>query len=176
VTYTRRFFGDNWLEGILMAITLGIGWLIWFAVVAPKGQTPAKRILNVYIHDRKTGRVASAGQVWLREIGGKYAIPFLLGLVGMAITGTESGYVVLVSLYSLVAAIWVFFDQEHRALWDIVAGTIVRHHRQGFEMSPRTTPGVDMERRLQELDALRGRGILTQDEYEQKRRDVIANF
>ena len=75
-----------------------------------------------------------------------------------------------------MAALWVFFNQEHRALWDILGGTIIRHHPQGLETAPRTVPSPHVERRLQELDALRSRGILTQDEYEQKRRQVIADL
>ena len=58
-TFTRRFFGDNMLEGVLQVCTLFIGWLIWLAIVAPKGQTPAKQLLNIRIHDYRSGEIAS---------------------------------------------------------------------------------------------------------------------
>ena len=79
VTFTRRFFGDSMLESVLQIVTLFIGWLIWFAIVAPGGQTPAKQLLNVYIIDHKSGRLASTRQVWMREIGDKYVAVLLLG-------------------------------------------------------------------------------------------------
>ena len=34
------------VEGLLATITLGIGWLIWAAMTAGSGQTPAKRVLK----------------------------------------------------------------------------------------------------------------------------------
>lgn len=34
------------LDGVLAALTLGIGWWIWFFIVAGRGQTPAKQLLK----------------------------------------------------------------------------------------------------------------------------------
>ena len=37
-----RRLGGYLLEYVLAIVTLGIGWIVWFIVVAPRGQTPAK--------------------------------------------------------------------------------------------------------------------------------------
>src|SRR5687767_5222151 len=109
VTYTRRFFGDFLLEGLLAVLTLGIGWLIWFAIVAPKGQTPAKQLLSVYIHDFDTGQRASAGKVWLREIVWKIVAPFVISIVGAVVLNLdfEDGEN-LGNLFYLAGALFVF--------------------------------------------------------------------
>lgn len=178
VTYTRRFFGDNWLEGILQVITLGIGWLIWFAIVAPKGQTPAKQILGVYIHDYHTGERASAGKVWLREIVWKLGPTLILGaalsLAANSFNGFNFG-----GIYQIIGALWMFGD-ERQALWDKFAGTVVRYHPGGFrapnEAVLEMVDGPRPDRRLQELELLKNRGLVTDDEYQQKRREIISQI
>ena len=130
LSYSQRFWGDFILEGILFLITLGIGWLIWLAIVAPRGQTPAKQLLKVYIHDSKTGDRATAWKVWLRDGVCKHGIEALIGLVLVGISG--SWYLWNYSaLYSAVGALWIF-KESRRALWDHLAGTIVRYHPYGF--------------------------------------------
>ena len=37
-----RRLGGYLLEYVLAIVTLGIGWIVWFIVVAPRGQTLAK--------------------------------------------------------------------------------------------------------------------------------------
>ncbi|MFM8380711.1 MAG: hypothetical protein ACKOA6_01785, partial [Actinomycetota bacterium] len=37
------------LEAVLQTVTLGIGWLIWAAIVAGNGQTPAKQLLRMRV-------------------------------------------------------------------------------------------------------------------------------
>jgi hypothetical protein len=183
VTYTRRFFGDNWLESLLQIVTLGIGWLIWLAIVAPKGQTPAKQILNVYIHDFKTGQRATAGKVWLRDVVWKAGPPFAIAFgVGFAVAvGWLSDDAEQLSnlggLYVLVGALWIF-GEERRTLWDRLSGTVVRYHPGGFkEFDPivlQTFGDSRPDRRLQELELLRSRGLITDVEYQEKRQSIIA--
>jgi uncharacterized RDD family membrane protein YckC len=140
VSYGRRFWGDFVLEGILFVITLGIGWLIWLAIVAPRGQTPAKQLLNVYIHDSKTGERATAGKVWLREGVCKNGIEVLISLVLVGVSGSwdASNYG---ALYSAVGALWIF-SEARRALWDHLAGTIVRYHPYGLVDLKATVAGL----------------------------------
>jgi uncharacterized RDD family membrane protein YckC len=177
-TFTRRFFGDDMLESVLQVCTLGIGWLIWLAIVAPKGQTPAKQLLNIRIHDYRTGEIASAGQVWIREVGVKLVLPLAIYLTLWAAIseGTGNG---ISSLYGLVVGIALIANDERRALWDYIAGTIVRYHPGGKVGRvdaglQATTEAGYRERRLQELELLHRRGILNDDEYRVRRAQIIA--
>ena len=43
-TQGRRLAGFI-LDALLFIFTLGLGWLIWFLVIAGRGQTPAKQII-----------------------------------------------------------------------------------------------------------------------------------
>ena len=118
VTYNRRFFGDNLLEGLLIVLTLVVGWLIWLFFTAKTAQTPAKRLLNVYILDSDTGRPVSAGKVWVREILVKLV---LVGLVN-AVTGVAG----------LIDGLWVFFDRNRQTLHDKVVSTVVVYAPAGL--------------------------------------------
>ena len=62
-----RRIGTYFLDLLIGLLTLGIGWLIWLAVVAPAGQTPAMSLLKVRCVTQG-GRTASAGPMWLREL------------------------------------------------------------------------------------------------------------
>jgi uncharacterized RDD family membrane protein YckC len=177
-TFTRRFFGDNVLEGILQILTLGVGWLIWLAIVSRKGQTPAKQLLNIRIHDYRTGRTASATQVWIREVGVKVLLP--LG-VGLALWGSSSleACNAFSSFYTLVVGVALLSSAERRAVWDHVSGTVVRYHPKGVAVPPnhemlRETDAKYLERRLQELELLRSRGVLNADEYRVRRAQIIG--
>jgi hypothetical protein len=128
VTYSRRFFGDLLLENVLFVITLGVGWIIWFVVVAPNGQTPAKKLLHVRIHDYGSGRIAPWWQVWLRELGGKQLLPAVLGIAAVWLTGSAVAGSVS-QTYAFIAAIAVLTsaDVSRRAIWDYLSGTTVRY-------------------------------------------------
>jgi uncharacterized RDD family membrane protein YckC len=130
VSYLRRFWGDDLLEGLLQVCTLGVGWLLWFAIVARHGQTPAKQLLRVRIYDHKTHEVASVGQVWMREVVGKLAVPIILGTAFPILTGSITSaafgqvYGILVGLQLLLAPI----DADERAAWDYIAGTTIKYY------------------------------------------------
>jgi len=177
-TFTRRLFGDNLLESVLQICTLGIGWLIWLAIVAPRGQTPANQLLNIRIHDYESGKIASAGQVWMRDVGVKLLMPIAISLIFWALASEEAGNGIS-SIYGLVVAIALIMNDERRAVWDHIAGTVVRYHpggevfRAGTDLQATTEAG-HRERRLRELDVLHQRGILNDDEYRVRRAQIIA--
>jgi hypothetical protein len=127
VGYPRRLLGDEFLELALIVATLGVGWLIWFAIVARKGQTPAKSLVRVTVHDYGTGGVASVGKMWLREIVGKRLVPVGVGLVGFLVTGSEAAWGAS-EVYTLAAALLVVTTVDRRTIWDYIAGTTVRLH------------------------------------------------
>ena len=201
VTFTRRFFGTNILETLLFIVTLGIGWLIWFAFMASTAQSPAKRMLNVYVIDANTGRAVSPGRMWVRDVLVKI---LLFGFFG-AIFG----------IVGLVDGLFVLFDKSRQSLHDKVVSTIVVYAPQGLPEAMRaqvetyaapampaapaapvtpappatpaapgatiagSTPGApigETAERLRELTRLRDEGIITQEEYEQKRADLARQL
>lgn len=173
VTHNRRFWGDNLLEGVLFLVTLIVGWFIWLAFTAKTSQTPAKRLLDVYVLDVQTGQPISAGRVWVREVLIKW---LLLGAVS-TITSGIAGF---------VNSIWVLVDKNRQALHDKVASTIVVYAPSGL---PKTLPapweslvqragsGVKgAAEELRELARLRDEGILTPEEYEAKRKQLAEKM
>jgi hypothetical protein len=165
VTYNRRFFGDWLLEGLLFVGTLIIGWYIWLFFTVKTAQTPAKRLLGVYILNRDTGEPVSAGMVWIREVLVKQ---LLLNAVGA-----------LIPFAGLVNALWVFFDKDRQALHDKVVTTVVVYVPSGLPdtlrrpMVPGAPGGIKTAaEELRELARLHSEGILTDEEYEAKRKEL----
>lgn len=171
VTYTRRFFGDVLLEAVLVVVTLVIGWFIWLFFTAKTSQTPAKRLLNVYILDTTTGQPVSAGRVWVREFLVKTLLLNILSNLTL-------GIAVLVN-YG-----WVLFDSDRQALHDKIMSTIVVYAPNGLpaslapaqaytSTSPSAAEAKGVGEELRELVRLRDEGILTEEEYETKRKQLV---
>lgn len=99
-------FGGWLLEGLLVLVTLIIGWLIWSIIIWERGQTPAKSILGMRVMYLPTGRPAGRGQMALRELVGKVLLS-------------------AIPAYGLVSAIFVLVDGRRQGLWDKVASTVV---------------------------------------------------
>ena len=118
-TFTRRFFGDMLLEGLLLTVTLIIGWLIWLYFTAKTSQTPAKRLLNVYILDNDMREPVGAARVWIREV-----------LVKVLLFSVFNGFTF--GIAGLVNPIWALFDDERQALHDKVSGTVVAYAPDGL--------------------------------------------
>lgn len=190
VTFTRRFFGTDLLEALLVLVTLVIGWLIWFAFIASKAQSPAKRILNVYVIDTDTGRAVSGGRMWVRDPLVKFLV---IGNIPFA---------------GLVDGLFVLFDKNRQSLHDKIVSTVVVYAPMGLPESMRNdamaaagallAPGsvssassvasapsadiaapssvTDVSARLRELSRLRDEGILTAEEYDQKRSELAGKL
>lgn len=74
------------LEIVLQVLTLGIGWLIWAAVVARRGQTPAKQILQLRVVDaRDSAPLGFVRMFFMRGIVAGFVaallIPLTLGIL-----------------------------------------------------------------------------------------------
>src|SRR5262245_61877134 len=82
--------GAALLEGVLVVVTLGIGWLIWSFIVWSKGQTPAKSLLGMRCVITTSGGVAGWGTMFLREIVGKG----LIGTITFGITSLVSCFMI----------------------------------------------------------------------------------
>jgi len=98
--------GSYFLEVLLQIVTLYIGWIIWAALIASTGQTPAKRILKIRIITADTLRPASfAKMFWVRGLLGgivaQFAIIFTIG----------------------VLAFMPLWDKRKQNIWDKVSNT-----------------------------------------------------
>jgi RDD family/Short C-terminal domain len=167
----------GWLVNALIFIfTLVIGWVIWWFIVAPRGQSPGKALVGTRVI-RTDGRAAKTG--WM----------FVRGLVGLVFGVFPFGF--------LLDSLWLLWDRDAQTLHDKLAGTVVvraggSEHvvEQGsvgpypagvqpppyeppvsFPSSAGPTPSAAEDlRRLQEL---RDQNLITEDEYEAKRKAII---
>ena len=100
-------FGGYLLEGVLMVFTLLIGWIVWSVIVFSRGQTPAKQVLGMRVLKLRTGRRASWGTMFLREVIAKW----IIGLLSFLTLG--------------IINFWLVWDRNNQELWDKVVGTVV---------------------------------------------------
>jgi len=100
--------GSYFLEGILMFVTLYIGWLIWGCMTASSGQTPAKRVLKLRVIDSGTLKPVGFGKMfWVRG--------FLGGIVASIAIVCTLGILIFMPLW----------DKRKQNIWDKVSGTYV---------------------------------------------------
>ena len=102
-------FGAWLLDGLLIIVTLIIGWLIWWVIAMGKGQSPGKQLLKMRCVRVDENRVANWGEMAMRELVGKY----LLGNVTFGITTIVGGIQIISD------------DNKRQALWDKIGGTTV---------------------------------------------------
>jgi len=89
-------------------VTLGIGWMIWAAITAGKGQTPAKQLLKIRVVDATSGTPIGFGRMF-----------FMRGLVA----GFVAGFAIFFTLGILLfMPLW---DKRNQNIWDKVSGTLV---------------------------------------------------
>lgn len=91
------------LDILLSIVTCGIGWLIWYLIVAGEGYSPAKKIMNLQVIDTKTGYPLGLGKMLLRD--------WILKSIIMNAC--------------FVLGFWMFWDDESNELWDKIMNTTV---------------------------------------------------
>ena len=185
VMATRMSRFGSWLVNILLVfLTLGIGWIIWWFIVAPKGQNPGKAVVGLRVI-KTDGSKATTGTMFLR------------GLVG-AVLG-------LVSIVGVVDALWMLWDKDAQTLHDKMAETVVvkaqgsekivergslgpvpaGYERPAFappisfppsSAPPAASAQADTAEALRQLDDLRANNLITDDEYQAKRKAIIDRF
>lgn len=96
------------LEVVLATITLGIGWLVWAAIVAAKGQTPARQLLGMRVVSVHDGRPLSWGQMVLMR-----------GIIGAFVQGFA------VSITLGVMAFMPVWDKRNQTVTDKVSASVV---------------------------------------------------
>ena len=104
-----RRLGGYLLEGLLIVLTLLIGWLVWSIIVWGRGQTPAKQLLGMRVLSRETLTSARRGRMFAREIPCKWIVELFASI-------TVVGFVVY---------FWLLWDKERQELWDKMVETIV---------------------------------------------------
>lgn len=102
-----RRIGAYFLAIPLSIVTLGIGYLIWGAIVWGKGTSPALQVLGMRVWRENTNSVGTWGTMALRDIVGG----IVQGILGL-ITG-------------LISFIMFLVDDRHRSIPDRIATTIV---------------------------------------------------
>jgi uncharacterized RDD family membrane protein YckC len=164
-----RRFSAELIDMVLFILLLIVGWFIWFGFfTAHRGQTPGKQILGLRVI-RLDGTVATAGTMWLREVVIK----------GMLWNLTEP--------LSYAAYIWAFFDKDRQTVHDKMVDTYVIYHRDDAEsltpvpLAPgeqygggAPVEGVDAS--LRRLAKMREDGLITEDEYEEKRQALLKRL
>jgi hypothetical protein len=102
-----RRLGAHLLEGVLVVVTLFVGWLVCALIVFGRGQTPAKQLLGMRAIKLRTGMKAGWGTMFLREFVAKLIIGFLawftLGIVYF----------------------WLIWDKNNQELWDKIVDTVI---------------------------------------------------
>lgn len=177
--------GSYIVNVLLMILTLFIGWVIWWFIVAPRGQNPGKAVVGLRVV-RTDGRAATTG--WM----------FVRGLCGI-VCG-------IIPLY--LDELWLLWDKDAQTLHDKLAGTVVVRAQgsehiveqgsvgqlpPGVPPRPEFAPPVNLGSlsgtpppasapasaegapadQLRRLTEMRDQGLITEDEYQQKRKDVL---
>lgn len=100
--------GAYFLDIILATVTLGIGWLVWAAIVAAKGQTPGRMLLKMRVVSVRDGRPLTWG-----------SMVFLHGMVGGFVTGMAWTFTLG------VLAFMPLWDRNNQTVADKVASSLV---------------------------------------------------
>lgn len=96
------------LDAILQAVTLGIGWLIWAAIIAGKGQTPAKQLLGLRVIDvNDSTPLGFARMLFMRGI--------VAGLIAAILIPLTLGILLLMPVW----------NKRKRNIWDKLSSSVV---------------------------------------------------
>jgi uncharacterized RDD family membrane protein YckC len=101
------------LDGLLILVTLGIGYLIWTLITWSDGQTPGKKLLGHVVVDATTGIPFDWGRMALRQF-------VISGLLGGLLSSITFG------IYFWVDSLMVFGERQ-RTLHDRMANSVVRY-------------------------------------------------
>lgn len=103
--------GATLINGVLVVVTLGVGYLVWALVLWGKGANPGKNMLGLRIVKADSGRVCTFGEMLARNF-----------VFGSLVVGLISG--ATLGIGAVVDALMIFGDR-HQRLIDKMAGTLV---------------------------------------------------
>ena len=177
---TERLAGGLWrrfsallIDSVLFWLLLFIPWFIWFAFTAREGQTPGKKLLGLRVI-LLDGTVPTAGTMWLREV-------LIKGVLWNLIAGG----------LSFIAYLWAFFDKDRQTVHDKMLNTYVIYHpgpvesltavplAPGEEFGRQATQSAsveDIDASLRRLAQMRDDGVITGEEYEEKRQGLVKRL
>jgi uncharacterized RDD family membrane protein YckC len=179
-----------WLvSGLIFVFTLAIGWIIWWFIVAPRGQNPGKAVVGLRVI-RTNGDAVRTGGMFVRGLAGQLLgwIPFFLD------------------------DLWILWDKDAQTLHDKLVNTVVVRVqgsekivergglgavREGVSPPPTYAPPINLgsvsvsgqagtppapqatqsaEDRLRALEDLRAKGLVTEEEYRARRKAIIEGL
>jgi uncharacterized RDD family membrane protein YckC len=169
----------SWLvSGLIFVLTLGIGWVIWWFIVAPRGQNPGKAIVGLRVI-RTDGDAVRTGGMLVRGLAGFAAglLPFFLD------------------------ELWILWDRDAQTIHDKIVNTVVVKAkgsekiveqgglgtvREGVPLPhtyappitiPRSTPPAETpEATLTRLAEMRARDLISEEEYQAKRTEILGRI
>jgi len=98
------------LNSVFFIVTLGIGWIIWWFIVAPRGQNPGKAVVGLRVI-RVNGNAVKTGGMFVRGLVG-FGLQYMLGFMTLGIA-------------SLLDSLWIFWDKNAQTLHDKAVDTVV---------------------------------------------------
>ncbi|MEO8456513.1 MAG: RDD family protein [Chloroflexota bacterium] len=175
--------GSAIVNAILVFLTLFIGWVIWWFIVAPKGQNPGKALLGLRVI-KTNGSAMNTGSMFVRGLLG-----ILCGLIPLYLDD-----------------LWILWDKDAQTLHDKLADTVVVK-AQGSEKivergslgplpagyarptyappvtfppssspaptAPTSTIPADNAEALRQLEDMRSKNLITDAEYQEKRKAIL---
>jgi len=164
------------VSGLILLLTLGIGWIIWWFIVAPRGQNPGKAIVGIRVI-QKNGDAVRTGGMFVRGLAG-----FLCGVIPFYLDD-----------------LWLLWDRDAQTLHDKLVNTVVVKARgsekivetggigalpAGVVPPPAFAPPINFssspspasetpEQALTRLADLRQKELISEEEYQEKRRAII---
>ena len=164
------------VSGLIFFFTLGIGWIIWWFIVAPRGQNPGKAVVGIRVI-RTNGDAVRTGGMFVRGLAGILAgmLPFYLD------------------------DLWILWDRDAQTIHDKLVNTIVVRVKGsekivksgglaalpvGVVPPPAFAPPIRFtsspppasetaEQALTRLADLRQKELISEEEYQAKRRAII---
>ncbi len=131
-----------------------------------RGQSPGKQIAGMRVV-REDGSVAGPGWMLLRDAVIRWIGFSVLGLI-LGLAGEAGTWIFF--LIALAAAAWCLWDARTQCLWDKLAQTLVVDAAAAPVGATAATAGTSQTvENLETLAEMRARGLLTDEEYEERR-------
>ena len=125
---TYQYQKENWVLS-LVSVSLSLIYYVVFAWYN-KGQTIAKKLMNIKVVDNKTGNKPSFIQMFLRNMVIYSLLSSIVMLVLLFVSGkivvyTYIGFAIIELLFVILTVMFVLYRKDKRGLHDIMSGTKV---------------------------------------------------
>lgn len=125
---TYQYQKENWVLS-LVSVSLSLIYYVVFAWYN-KGQTIAKKLMNIKVVDNKTGNKPSFIQMFLRNMIIYSLLSGIVMLVLLFVSGkifvyTYIGFAIIELLFVILTVMFVLYRKDKRGLHDMMSGTKV---------------------------------------------------